>query len=102
MLVGDDGVALEQDARERLLASPAPAYRGACSKCAMPGPPALPTAAGVPVALVLVLDREAPRFITEAECTMRWGLSLPLVRLWPDSPVLALRAEMALEHYGLL
>jgi hypothetical protein len=29
------------------------------------------------------------------------GLSLPLIRLWPGSPVLALRAEQALARHGL-
>jgi putative glutamine amidotransferase len=31
----------------------------------------------------------------------RDAVTLPLIRLWPDSPVLALRAEFALKHYGL-
>ena len=35
------------------------------------------------------------------QATIRLGASLPLVRLWPDSPVLALRAELALKRYGL-
>jgi len=28
------------------------------------------------------------------------GVTLPLIRLWPDSPVLALRAEQALALHG--
>jgi hypothetical protein len=30
------------------------------------------------------------------------GADLPLVRLFPDSPVLALRAEIALRTFGLM
>jgi hypothetical protein len=58
-------------------------------------------AAAVPAALVIVLDRAAPRFITGPEAAERAGYALPLIRLWPDSPQLALRAELALAHYGL-
>jgi hypothetical protein len=32
---------------------------------------------------------------------MVMGAFLPVIALWPDSPVLALRAQMALEHHGL-
>jgi len=99
VLIGDDGVAMDK-AGDRLLASPAPATEGLLEVRGL-GLLPMPTAAAVPVALVLVLDREAQRFITEAERTTRYGVSLPLLRLWPDSPVLALRAEMALQHYGL-
>jgi hypothetical protein len=61
----------------------------------------LPCAEATPLALVLVLDPEAPRFIDAAATSDRLGIALPLVRLWPDSPVLALRAELALARYGL-
>jgi len=61
----------------------------------------MPVVGSVPVALVLALDTEAPRFIDIAESDRRLGITLPLVRLWPDSPVLALRAELALARYGL-
>ncbi len=103
VLIGDDGVALDwagSGAQDRLLASPAPATTGLLEVRGL-GLIPVPTTSAVPVALVLVLDRDGPRFITEAESTIRRGVSLPLIRLWPDSPVLALRAELALEHYGL-
>jgi serine kinase of HPr protein (carbohydrate metabolism regulator) len=112
VLVGDDGVALER-AGDRILASPAPATAGLLEVRNL-GVVTMPTAALVgaegagavpvalvPVALVLVLDRDAPRFIAEAEAATRHGAALPLIRLWPESPVLALRAELALVHYGL-
>lgn len=60
-----------------------------------------PVRAEVAVALVLLLDEESPRFINAAErCTIA-GIVLPQIRLWPGSPVQHLKAELALEHYGL-
>jgi serine kinase of HPr protein (carbohydrate metabolism regulator) len=99
ILIGDDGVALEH-AGERLLASPAPATTGLLEVRNL-GLIMVPTVAATPIALVLVLDATAPRFVTEAESATRYGAALPLIRLWPDSPVLALRAEHALGRYGL-
>ncbi len=99
VLVGDDGVALcVSDGR--LLASPAPATRGLLE---VRGLGLLPFVArdAVPVALLLMLDTTAPRFIEEAGCKIVEGVALPAITLWPDSPVLALRAELALAHYGL-
>jgi hypothetical protein len=54
-----------------------------------------------PAALILRLDPTAPRFIEQAETIEFLGVRLPLIVLWPDSPVLTLRAEMALRQYGL-
>jgi len=100
VLVGDDGVSLEcHDAR--LFASPVPATSGLLEVRNLGIIEVVPVMLGVPVALVVMLDPDAPRFITEAEATNRHGAALPLVRLWPDSPVLALRAELALKHFGL-
>lgn len=98
-LVGDDGVTL--DVRDgRLLASPPPNIAGLIEVRNV-GLLPLPTVAEVPVALVLTLDPQAPRFIEQAEQAERGGVAIPLVRLWPDTPVLHLRAELALERHGL-
>ncbi|MDP3906948.1 HPr kinase/phosphorylase [Novosphingobium sp.] len=98
-LIGDDGVTLSvRD--ERLLASPPPRIAGLIEVCNV-GLLTRPTVAGVPVVLVLTLDPQAPRFIEQAELAVRAGVTIPLVRLWPDSPVLHLRAELALDRYGL-
>lgn len=99
VLVGDDGVALEQDGA-RLLASPVAETAGLLEVRGL-GLITMPVLAAVPVALVILLDREAPRFIEEAETVTRHGITLPLIRLLPDSPVLPLRAEFALRQYGL-
>ncbi len=99
MLVGDDGVALAA-MDGRLFASPAPATAGLLEvrNIGLVSMPFLDRAA---IALVIALDPEAPRFIdTPAERGLL-GVMLPMVRLWPDSPVLALRAELALDRYGI-
>lgn len=99
VLVGDDGVLLEAQGA-RLLVSPVPATAGLLEVRGL-GLVPMPVAAAVPAALVIVLDPDAPRFIEAAEAALRHGAALPLVRLWPDSPVLALRAELALRTYGI-
>jgi serine kinase of HPr protein (carbohydrate metabolism regulator) len=98
-LVGDDGVALStRDGR--LFASPAPATRGLLEVRGL-GILPFPWREAVPVALLLRLDPAAPRFIEAADQVEIAGIALPMVSLWPESPVLALRAELALAHYGI-
>ncbi|MEI6642956.1 MAG: HPr kinase/phosphatase C-terminal domain-containing protein [Novosphingobium sp.] len=99
-LIGDDGVSLERDGT-RLVASPVPATCGLLEVRNLGIIEIAPVMLGVPVALVVLLDREAPRFITEPEIITLHGVELPRIRLWPDTPVLPLRAERALQHYGL-
>jgi len=97
-LIGDDGVALDAE-DGRVLASPPPSIAGLLEVRNV-GLVRRETAARVPVALVVRLDKSAPRFIEAAEPVALAGITLPLVRLWPDSPVLHLRAEAALAQYG--
>ena len=99
-LVGDDGVTLIHRAGQ-LIASPPPHTAGLIEVRNV-GLLPFPTLNDSPVALVLTLDPDAPRFVEQAEQAERGGVALPLVRLWPDSPVLALRAELALDRHGLI
>jgi serine kinase of HPr protein (carbohydrate metabolism regulator) len=99
VLVGDDGVLLEIE-DGHLLASPHPNIAGLLEVRNV-GLLTYPTVGRVPVALVLRLDPEPPRYVEASEQVTRAGIALPLVRLWPDSPVLALRAELALSRHGL-
>ncbi len=99
MLVGDDGVTLERRA-DRLYASPPPRITGLLEVRNL-GLLSFPTTQDVPAALVLRLDPDAPRFIEAADhCTLE-GVTLPLLRLWPGGTELALKAQLALERYGL-
>ena len=99
MLVGDDGVALAA-MEGRLFASPAPATAGLLEVRNV-GLVPMPFLDRVAIALVIALDPEAQRFIDAPEERGLLGVMVPMVRLWPDSPVLALRAELALERYGI-
>lgn len=98
VLVGDDGVLLEPR-DQRLWALPPPNIAGLLEirnvgLVRLPAEPA-------PLALVLRLDREAPRYVEAAEEVELAGVVLPLIGLWPEFPVLPLRAEWALKMHGL-
>jgi serine kinase of HPr protein (carbohydrate metabolism regulator) len=97
-LVGDDGVLLERRG-ERLWALPPPAIEGLLEirNVGLARVAAVPA----PVALVIRLDRQAQRHIDTAERALLLDAALPLVRLWPDTPALALRVEWALAMHGL-
>jgi serine kinase of HPr protein (carbohydrate metabolism regulator) len=97
-LVGDDGVLIERRG-ERLWAVPPPNIAGLLEIRNVGLARLDPTSARV--ALVLRLDPQAPRHVETAEQVELAGTALPLVRLWPDAPVLALRAEWALAMHGL-
>jgi len=99
VLVGDDGVVLRAH-DGRLLAEPHPNTRGLLEVRNL-GLLPQPVAEAVPVALVLALDEQAPRYVEAAECIEIGGLALPLIRLTPDGSTLPLKAELALRHYGL-
>lgn len=98
-LIGDDGVATEC-VDGALLASPPPNIAGLIEVRNL-GVLQYPTTARIRVALVLRLDPTAPRFIDEPGVIERGGMALPFVALWPNGEVLALKAELALQRYGL-
>lgn len=98
-LIGDDGVMLEV-AGGRLLAHPHPNTRGLLEVRNL-GLLHFDICESSAVALLLRLDREAPRFVEAAVNAECLGFALPMLRLWPDSPVLALKAELGLEQFGL-
>ena len=98
-LIGDDSVTLEVRG-ERLWAVPPP---NVAELLEVRNVGLVRMAAGsAAIALVIHLDHAAPRYLEQAQTVSRAGVLLPSVRLWPDSPVLALRAEMALSLHGLV
>lgn len=98
-LIGDDGVTL--DIRDgHLWATPPPNTAG-LMEIRNVGLIEMP-AVTAPVSLLLRLDENAPRFVEEAERVELLGIAIPCIRLWPDSPVLHLRAEQALTRHGTM
>ena len=98
-LVGDDSVMLTAESGQ-LIASPHSQTRGLLEVRNL-GLLSYPVAERVMIALVIRLDPGAPRFIEQADSTVIAGIALPMIALWPDSPVLAIRAELALARFGL-
>ena len=98
-LIGDDGVALEA-AGARLVVRPHPRTRGLIEVRNV-GLVTMPVREEALAALVILLDPAAPRFVEATETVLRAGVALPMLRLWPESPVLAIRAELALRQHGL-
>jgi serine kinase of HPr protein (carbohydrate metabolism regulator) len=98
VLVGDDAVTLAATG-DRLTVSPPPNTAGMLDIRNVGIVEMATTSA--PLALVVRLDTQAPRYIEAAERAEHAGQALPLIALHPDSPVLALRAEHALTRYGL-
>lgn len=96
-LVGDDGVSLEPSGT-RLYASPAPHIAGKLEVRNL-GLLEFATVSHVPIALVLRLDAESPRFIDIAETLDLYRIIVPMVRVWPDCS--AVKAELALRRYGV-
>lgn len=100
LLVGDDGVMLSK--RDGCVIAAAHPNIVGTIEVRNVGLVQMPVSAPVRIALVIQLDLEAPRFIETAETITLVDVALPLVRLYPDSPVLALRAEAALSAFGLI
>lgn len=98
-LIGDDSLLLEADGK-RLIARPHPNTRGLIEVRGV-GLLSFPVCEAAPVALVLRLDAEAPRYVEAADSAMLAGIALPVLALRPDYPALAIAAELALERYGL-
>lgn len=99
-LISDDQVALRR-AGERIIASPAQNIGGQIEVRNLGVMPMVP-GLECPVALMIELNRAAPRWIEGGgEHRNLLGLAIPHILLSPDSKVLAIKAEMALQAYGL-
>lgn len=98
-LISDDHTALRRE-QGRVIASPAPNIGGLLEVRNLgllpiaPGPDA-------PVVLLIELNRAAPRWIERSQHRALLGIDIPEILLSPDSRVLPIKAEMALQAYGL-
>ncbi len=99
VLIGDDGVLLEVRGG-RVLAMPHPNTRGLLEVRNL-GLLPFPVCEEAAVSMLLRLDEDAPRYVETAEQAEVMGIRLPLLRLWPGGAVLHLKAELALERFGL-
>lgn len=97
-LVGDDGVTLAARGG-RLWVCPPPNIAGKL-EIRNVGIVEL-DAAEAPLSLAILLREQAPRYVEQAETVEIEDFTIPLVLLWPDSPVLPQRAEWALRLHGL-
>ncbi len=96
-LVGDDGVTLESR-NGTLWASPPP-NTASLLEIRNVGIVSMP-ARSARVALIIALDRAAPRFVDTVATREICGVKIPAISLYPDSAVLPLRAEWALKIHG--
>jgi len=99
VLIGDDSLMLEASGG-MLAARPHPNTRGLLEVRGL-GLLEFPVCEGAPIALVLRLDVNAPRYVEAAGSAQLLGVSLPVLQLYPHDPVLHLKAELALERFGL-
>jgi serine kinase of HPr protein (carbohydrate metabolism regulator) len=97
--VGDDGV-LVQAVKGRLVARPHPRIRGLLEVRNL-GLLTFPCLDEAAIALVLRLDEDAPRYIEQAESIEIEGLKIPMLRIWPEGGEPVIKAELALDRFGL-
>ncbi|MDC0887139.1 HPr kinase/phosphatase C-terminal domain-containing protein [Altererythrobacter sp.] len=98
-LIGDDGVCIE--ARGAVLwALPPPNIHGKIEVRNV-GMVTLPAVSG-PLALVLTLDQQAPRYIAEAGTKYLAGFDIPQLAFFAADAIAAIRAEYAMEKFGLV
>ena len=99
ILIGDDSVIL-QEHDGKLFASPHPETRGLLEVRNL-GLLEMPVCESAPVGLLIRLDANAPRFIDEAQTESIEGVKIPVIVMWPDSSNMAMKAELALDRYGI-
>jgi serine kinase of HPr protein (carbohydrate metabolism regulator) len=98
-LVGDDSVMLEVS-DQRLVAHPHPQTRGLLEVRNL-GLIEYPVCDAAPVCLIVKIDEKAERFIDQPQVLKILGQPIPLLRLWPSASLLALKAELALQRFGI-
>lgn len=97
-LIGDDAVSLVVD-DDMLIASPPPNIAGKLELRNV-GLIDLPTTSA-PIAMLLSLTADAPRFVDKAEMRDLRGHTIPCLQFDPAIAAAAIRAEWALRRFGL-
>lgn len=98
-LIGDDSLMTEV-CGGRLILRPHPETRGLIEVRNL-GLLSLPVCDEAIAGLAINLDAQAPRFIESPEITDVFGVSLPRIALFPGTPSLAIKAELALQKFGI-
>ncbi len=98
VLIGDDGVSLESNA-DRVVVAPPPNIAGKLEIRGV-GIVEMETATAR-LALILVLEFDAPRLPLDIERRDMIGCSIPVLPFRAGDAIQALRAEWALRTYGL-
>ena len=96
-LIGDDGVQLQR-VQQRILAKPPPNIAGKLEIRGV-GIVDLPVVTA-PVALILSLTEDAPRFPDPIQQRPVLGVAIPVLQFRAGDAVQALRAEWALKQHG--
>lgn len=94
ILIGDDRLALERQAT-RIMASPAPNIAGKIEVRGI-GIIDMDFTAPMPIALIVELVEETPRYPLDRAACERLGLTLPLLRINAREPSAAIKVELAL------
>lgn len=97
--IGDDGVLLQAE-EGRLVARPHPRIRGLLEVRNL-GLLTFPCLEQAAIALVVRLDENASRYIEGPESIDIEGIAIPMIGIWPHGGPLAIKAELALERFGL-
>lgn len=98
MLIGDDGLTLSRDGN-RVIVSPPPNIAGMLEIRGV-GIVELPVTLA-PLALILSLDENVPRYPDELACRDILGVAVPVLPFRCGDAIQALRAEWALRSHGL-
>ncbi|WP_164114350.1 serine kinase [Sphingorhabdus sp. Alg239-R122] len=99
ILISDDQTLLKNDAG-KLYAYPAPNIAGRIEVRNL-GIMKTPYASKVPVGLIIVLEKEAPRFINAPGQEIIGDIKIPRIKMDAHGSALSIKAEWALRAYGL-
>lgn len=98
VLISDDHVAVHRH-QGQLIAAPAPHIQGQLEVRNL-GIMTMPYVSDIAIALHIMLDEHAPRWIDDAGVIALSGEHIPAISLHPHGGSLPIKVEMALQLYG--